>query len=331
MRDLPEEFDGDALVDCLADVWNLDVDGVEYAPVGGGSYHWVVTGRDRTRGFVTVDDLDRKPWLGHTRDLAFDGLRRAFDTSIVLRDGGLGFVLAPIPTGERESLYRIEPRYSIALFPFVDGTAGEFGVYDTAERAAVQAMLAELHRAPRPCVARRIDLDVPGRCHLESALREVDDEWHGGPLSEPARKALSRKASDVVDLLAQADRRAADLSKGSTDWVITHGEPHAANVMQTARSHVLVDWDTVAWAPPERDLWMLEMGADEPTIYVRATGHEVDRVARDFFRLVWDLADLAAFTNVLRSPHGESPDTLKAYDGLMYCLAIRERWATVFE
>ncbi len=37
--------------------------------------------------------------------------------------------------------------------------------------------------------------------------------------------------------------------------VITHGEPHAANVMGSPGGLVLVDWDTVLLAPPERDLW----------------------------------------------------------------------------
>jgi spectinomycin phosphotransferase len=74
---------------------------------------------------------------------------------------------------------------------------------------------------------------------------------------------------------------------------------------------VLVDWDTVALGPPERDLWMLADAADL----------EVDEAAVDFFRLTWDLADLAAFTNVLRSPHNRSADTEKAYDGVMQILS----------
>ncbi len=35
--------------------------------------------------------------------------------------------------------------------------------------------------------------------------------------------------------------------------VITHGEPHGGNVMTMSSGLVLVDWDTVLLAPPERD------------------------------------------------------------------------------
>ena len=92
---------------------------------------------------------------------------------------------------------------------------------------------------------------------------------------------------------------------------MTHGEPHAGNVMRTGAGRVLVDWDTVALAPPERDLWMLVAGGtDAADLYAQATGTQLDAVALDFFRLAWDLADLAEYLNVLRSPHQEDDDSV---------------------
>ena len=205
---------------------------------------------------------------GDTHESAFEGLRRAFDTAVALRDGGLEFVVAPIPTSRGETVRRIGPRHRIALFPFVAGQAGRFGHYDPAERAPVVKMLAELHRATPAVasVANTFVLDLPGRPRLEAALGEVSRTWVGGPFSEPARQALARHASDVVELLALADRLAADLAPRRDTWVITHGEPHAGNVMRAGESRLLVDWDTVALGPPERDLWMVVGdGADEAT------------------------------------------------------------------
>lgn len=332
MRALPEEFEAGALIGFLADGWGFDVKTADYAAVGAGSYHWVVSDLEGTRGFVTVDDLDHKPWLGDTRQSVFDGLRRAFETAIALRDGGLGFVVAPIPTSRGEAVLRSGTRYTVALFPFVVGQPGRYGHYDTAERAAVVTMLAELHESTPAVgsVARRIDLELPGRRQLEGALQELNQTWLGGPFSEPARQALAPHAFDVVELLALADRLSAVVERHSTNWVVTHGEPHAGNVMRTDESHVLVDWDTVALAPPERDLWMLVGDtAEDAAFYANSTGHELDHVALNFFRLTWDLADLAAFTDTLRSPHGHSEDTVQAYDGLTECVTIRDRWAAL--
>jgi spectinomycin phosphotransferase len=100
--------------------------------------------------------------------------------------------------------------------------------------------------------------------------------------------------------------------------------------MRTDESYLLVDWDTVALAPPERDLWMLVGDAgDHAATYLAATGHQPDPVAMDFFRLGWDLGDLAAYTEVLRSPHRDSDDTAKALEGFTRCVAIRDRWAAL--
>jgi spectinomycin phosphotransferase len=329
MRTKPEGIESGVLTGSLADGWNIDVEALRYAAVGAGSYHWIVHDRDRTRRFVTVDDLDQKTWLGDTRETVLGGLRRAFETAVALRDGGLGFVVAPIPTNDGEAVRRLGPRHTIAVFPFVEGRAGRFGDYDDGERAAVVTMLAELHAATPgvASVARTIGLEVPGRGYLEAGLRELDRSWEGGPFSEPARWALSRHVSDVTELLALADRLSADVAGRAADWVVTHGEPHAGNVMRTAEGHLLVDWDTVALAPPERDLWMVVDGsAKDMTSYTDATGHIFDRVAVDFYRLTWDLNDLAAYIHELRSPHGYGDDTVMAYEGLTRCVSSRARW-----
>jgi len=331
VRALPEEFETSALVGFLADGWGFDVEAADYTAVGGGSYHWVVSDPEGTRGFVTVDDLDRKPWFGETRESVFEGLTGAFDTAVALRDGGLDFVVAPIPADSGETVLRVGPRYTVALFPFVDGQPGLFGQYEPAERAATLGMLAELHRASPPVSARRIDLELPGRRELESALRELNQPWSGGPLSEPARELLAGHASYVAELLALFDRLSAEVGSRSANWVVTHGEPHGGNVMRTGQTYALIDWDTVAVAPPERDLWMLADDHADLTAYTDATGHEVDQVAVDFFRLTWHLADVAAFSSLLRSPHRRSADTERAFEALTYYATTRDRWAALLD
>ena len=74
MKELPDGFEATELIEPLALGWSFEAETLDYAPVGFGSYHWVATDAAGRRVFVTVDDLDRKPALGHTRGAAFDGL-----------------------------------------------------------------------------------------------------------------------------------------------------------------------------------------------------------------------------------------------------------------
>ena len=60
-----------------------------------------------------------------------------------------------------------------------------------------------------------------------------------------------------------------------------------------------------------------------------STKFGVDQTAVDFFRLTWDLKDLATYIPVLREPHRHNEDTAKAYEGLKNCIAIRDRWAAL--
>ena len=325
MKALPEGFETGTLFGSLAEGWDFDVESADYAAVGAGSYHWVVRAGDGTRAFATVDDLDQKSWLGEGRDSRFDGLRSCFDTAAALRDAGLVFVVAPIPTSRGESVVRVEPRHTVALFPFVDGRAGEWGPFAADERDAVLSMLAELHRATPgvASVAHIVGLELPGRAHIETALGDVDEPWSGGPFSEPARRALADRAADVAELLALADRLAAAVEARGDEWVVTHGEPHAGNVMRSGERRLLVDWDTVALAPPERDLWLPidDAEGELAAAYADATGRAVDPTALEFFRRLWDLKDLAEWLNVLRAPHTENADTTRQLGGLRRVVA----------
>ena len=334
MRALPEDVETSALLDALAEGWGFSAVSAEYAAVGAGSYHWVVIDSEGTRGFVTVDDLDQKGWLGNTREATFAGLTRCLDTALALRDSGRGFVVAPMPTSRGETVRRLGARHTIALFPFVDGEAGRYGDYSATDRAAVIALLAELHAATPAAasVARSVGLEISGRDQLESGLRELDQTWLGGPFSEPARAALARHASVVAGLLAFADRLAAEGGSRGGRWVVTHGEPHAANVMRTSEGCLLVDWDTVALAPPERDLWMVvREGTDDAAAYTEMTGHPLDEAALSFFRLTWDLKDLAERVNQLRTPHQDTEDTAGAYDWLATCSSLHDHAAALLE
>ena len=85
---------------------------------------------------------------------------------------------------------------------------------------------------------------------------------------------------------------------------------------------MLIDWDTVALAPPERDLWMVatETG-DELRRYTELTGRPVDAAAIELYRLRWALDDLSCFVRDLRAPHRRTPGTEHAWQALQTTIA----------
>jgi spectinomycin phosphotransferase len=328
VRDRPAGIGDGEVGRALAEGWRIRAADLRYAAVGGESYHWVMRDGEGERWFVTVDDLDDKPWLGHSRVTVLDGLRAAMDTALALRrEAGLRFVAAPLPALGGETVRPLAARYAIAVFPFLDGTSGRFGEdYPARRRVELAGLLAALHQATptlaRPPVAR---IGLPRRGALDAALGGLDQPWPGGPYCEPARELLIRTADQVRSLLARFDQLAERVAARAV--VITHGEPHGANFMRANfmgadTGTMLIDWDTTGLAPPERDLWMIASNSgEELRRYTAATGRAIDRAALTFYRLRWALDDMSAFLMQLRAARQRTADTEHAWRALQETIA----------
>jgi spectinomycin phosphotransferase len=108
---------------------------------------------------------------------------------------------------------------------------------------------------------------------------------------------------------------------------------------------MLIDWDTVGLALPERDLWWLARDSPGPwpkahgherqvgqsselfaglERYAEATGHHLDQVALRLFRLRWQLDDLIWCVRSLCVAHTETLDTQLACNALPKVVEVPE-------
>jgi spectinomycin phosphotransferase len=313
MKSRPPGVSDAQLGEVLASGWGLRGLPLRYAPVGAGSYHWTAG-----RFFVTVDDLSAKPWLGSDRSSVLDGLRTAMEVAGALAT--LPFVVAPV----NGTVCPLGDRYAVTVFPYLDGVPGEWGAHrDARERAEVLDMLAALHNAPAGKTVPSRPVALPGRAALEAAL---DRPAFSGPYAAEVRALITESGPLISDLLATFDRLVR--ATAGLPTVITHGEPHPGNVIRTATGLVLIDWDTVGLAPPERDLWFLaasdsaqpgDSARDGDSVrdgdfsgYQAATGYRPSPEAIDLYRLRWQLDDICAYLTELRQAPHPTEDTAHA-------------------
>jgi len=307
-----------ALVRVLGDVWGLAVEAIEYRPVGFGSYHWVVLDTGGTRWFVTVDDLDSKLQSpGEARSEAFGRLRAALATAMHVRDSGAGFVVAPIPTLAGEPLVWADRRYGVALYPFVDGEAFSWGEFSSpAHRRGVLDLVVALHSGPGAASREAMadEFVVPHRATLELTANDIT-HWDAGPYARPASALLVENTQQIRRLLSRYDDLVTEARRLPDRVVLTHGEPHPGNTMLTSAGWVLIDWDTVLLAPPERDLWSLDPGDGSILgAYADATGTTPEPPLLELYRIRWDLADMALFFNQFERPHSGNLDDQQSWD-----------------
>jgi spectinomycin phosphotransferase len=330
MRTAPADLIPAILADALRSWWRFPTSELRYRPVGFGSHHWLAVAPDHPALFVTVDDLTVK-WRAdsHGLDAAFERLAQAFDTTRSLGEAGLRFVVAPLPAVDGQLLHRLTERYSVVVHPMLAGEPAGDGQYRAAtDRDAVLDLLTELHGVAVDAPVD--DFVVPGRAELTAALSDIGRPWRTGPYGESARRLLDTHAAGVAALLTAYDGLARQVAGHPERFVVTHGEPHAGNVLVTPEGVVLIDWDTVMAAPPERDLWSL-VEEDRGVLdrYAAATGRAVDRVALDAYRLWYDLAEIAGYVSLFRAPHGRTADTAGSWHNLQYFLRPGQRWPTL--
>ncbi len=261
----PAELSDDLLAAALGEHWGVAVATMHYLALGFGSHHWHVADAGGASWFLTVDDLDAKRHATtEAKCAAFERLRAALTTAVDLQTAGCDFVIAPIRTFTGAPLIH-QGRFALALFPNVTGETYDFGEFATLEhRHGVARLVAALHSVPRSTAPAVLadDFAIPRRDELESSLVNGRAFPESGPYARRVASLLAENASTIRRALAGYDSCCAEVK--TSDWpqraVLTHGEPHAGNTIRTERGWVLVDWDTVFLALPERDLWSLDPG-----------------------------------------------------------------------
>lgn len=314
MHERPADLRASDIVGGLARQWSLTVQDLSYLPVGFGGYHWLAVDQTGSRWFVTVSDL-AAPWVCD--------LPAAMQTAAWLAtEAGLGFVVAPVPTSAGQVVGSLDSRHALTLFPYVDVAPSHFeDPIDDGGRAAIIDVLAALHTAtPRGIQVPRRPLELAGRQAIDQALASLGVPWNGGPYAEPGRDLLARYERPLRQAFARFDGLLDRVRGASGPCVITHGEPHPGNLLRTQTGLRLVDWDMIALARPERDLWWVISGDEDVTRYSQRTGWTVSEDALALYRLRWGLDDIAEFLSEIRGPHRRTADTLVYWTGLQEAL-----------
>ena len=330
----PRDLSVETVLSGVCAGWDPAVTWAEHLPVGASAHHWQAGAEAGPRWFVTADAMAD----------ADNARRRACCYAAAAQlSAVLDFVLAPAPGLRGETTTPLPPSYLLSVAPYVEGQpVGELatgparGTFaDDAARADVASMLARLHTARRPAGIPtwqpRIGWRSSVRRQQLDAVRRATP-WDTGPLAHPAWQVVTGAAPLLDRATRRFDLLAAAASGSIAAWVPTHGEPHAGNVLATSGGPRLVDWATLAVAPPERDLRHVLPDAEgsDPELAYLASGGAPRVMSEDLlelFALESHLAEVADAAATFAAPHDGGPDDERSLEQLDTELAaLSARW-----
>ncbi|MFB7719556.1 aminoglycoside phosphotransferase [Nocardia sp. NPDC056100] len=303
MLSRPANITDEAITHAVAAHWLPEVTDISYLPWGFGAHHWRVTSGGTTV-FVTVDQLEPR----HTAA----SLEAAYAGAAALAGTGLDMVCAPLPA--RSGRFTVDiGTGALSVTPWLHGrspTEAE-SIEPQHVREVIRALDA-LHHAIPPEGLRSWTPQV-GPAFADELRTRTADPWTSGPLAEQARLALSAH----IDAVEGWTDRYLELSETAlsqrNSWVPTHGEPHNDNQVVTPEGVRLVDWESLALAPPERDYSDLLAVAPELL--------HPDPAMVELFALDWRLSEIAEYTRWFAAPHAGTEDDHTALQGLYEELA----------
>jgi len=140
-------------------------------------------------------------------------------------------------------------------------------------------------------------------------LERIENDTFDDPIAIKVAAFLHAKRAEIRDLVGQAERLALALQAQSPEYIVCHADIHAGNVLIDANDALyIVDWDTLIFAPKERDLMYIgggQFGAghtpheEKPLFYQGYGQTPVDPSALAYYRYERIIQDIAVFCEQL--------------------------------
>ena len=253
--------------------------------------------------------------------------------------GGTSPFIASLTTRTGQLWADLDP-FKVILYPFVEGRNGfEVNVSDE-QRIALGKALKQLHTAqlppelaqgiPRETFSPR-SYSTRWLAAVRRFLERIEHETYADPIAAEAAAFLHSHRATTLDLVDRAERLARDLQEHPREQVLCHGDIHGWNLLiePTGALHI-VDWDTLIFAPKERDLMFVGVGLggnghtpeQETALFYQGyngvgyngvdTPAQVDPIVLAYYRYERIVEDIAVFCEQLLDSEAGGEDRAQA-------------------
>jgi spectinomycin phosphotransferase len=294
------DLEDEKITNCLKQEYGLAVTGIAFLPLGA--------------------DLNTAVYRATTRNETtyFVKLRRGeFDEAAVavpkyLNELGIKQIIPPL-TSQSGQLCVSLPPFKVILYPYVVGHDGYERPLSDQQWVEFGAALKSFHMAAIPSAItnsiRRESFSPWWRETVKMFLERIENEAFAEPVAAETAAFLQSKRKETLDLVQRAEWLAQQLQAQSPEFILCHADIHAWNLLITENDALyMVDWDTLIFAPKERDLMFVGGGLgghgrspqEEETLFYQGYGQsEINQIALAYYRYERIIEDIAVYCKQL--------------------------------
>jgi spectinomycin phosphotransferase len=311
------KLNDEEIISCLQNDFGLGINNITFLPLGA----------DLNTAVYRVTAKNGKDYFLKLRSGEFN--EAAVAVPYYLSNQGMKQVIPPLNTRHGQ-LWANLPPYRAILYPFVEGHHGYEGKMSTQQWIEFGAALKKFHATVFP---KEITRGVPRekfsprwRDTVKLFLKRIEQETFEEPVASEMAAFLKSKSRETLELVERSERMAQILQMQPPDFILCHADIHGWNLLiDNAGALYMVDWDTLIFAPRERDLMFIG-GAlgnsgytpqEEETLFYQGYGQtNINQTAIAYYRYERIVEDIAVFCEQIFLSNEGGEDRKQALDYL---------------
>lgn len=299
MLEKPEIKD-ETIINCLQHEYGLSVETITFLPLGA--------------------DLNTAVYRAVTTDQTayFVKLRRGEFTEAsvtvpnFLSELGIKQVIPARATQTGQLWADLHP-FKVILYPFVEGRHGYERKLSAQQWIEFGAALKRFHSAEIPAAItngmQRENFSPRWRDTVKIFFDRIEKETFDEPVAVELAVFLKTQSNEAIKLIKRAGQLAQILQNQSPEFILCHADIHGWNLLIDVHDALyMVDWDTLLFAPKERDLMFIGGGLgdsgytpqEEEAMFYQGYGStNIDQTAIAYYRYERIIEDIAVYCEQL--------------------------------
>lgn len=313
----PPDIKDEVIIECLKNAYGLDVTTISFLPLGA----------DFNTAVYRITTSSQTDYFLKLRHGQF------YEGSVFvpkyLADLGVKQVIAPLSSNTGE-LWANLASFIAILYPYVEGSNGVEVNLSDQQWIEFGTFMKKFHSIDFP---PNITSGIPQetfsskyRETVKAFLLHIENNVFDESIAKKMALFLKSKKSEILKLVENAENFAITLQKYPLEKILCHADIHGWNIIIDKETALyIVDWDTLIFAPQERDLMFVGAGIwksgrrprEEELLFYKGYGPtEVNQDAICYYRFERIIEDIGEFCKYIFLSNNGRDDRMQALEYL---------------